>query len=190
MGRLNLAPADRLRSVVRGWRSRLQPAQMLVTTIAGLSIIEVRNAAPRAGALFQRTFSAAIPDFPRHFMIVPVHDHTAAALSYVHYTQCGTGWLAGGLVADSMRLRHLDRATTEAVRRQGGFAEWLMRATCAALDGDAAFALIGDRRSETVNERVGFVRTGHPHLWVLWKRPLEPREKQRLVDRVLAVGTF
>jgi hypothetical protein len=190
MGRLNLALADRLRSRALAWRWRLAPRGRLVATLPGVAILEVGDAARSAGTLFQRIFSATIPDFPRHFILVPADAPAAPALAYVHYTQCGDGWLAGGLVADSMRLRRLDRGTLEAVRREGGFSEWLMRATCAALHGAAVFALIGDRRSEAVNVRVGFEKTAHPHLFVLWKGAPSPRERERLIARVVAVGTF
>lgn len=190
MARLNLTASDQLRNLLLAIRWRIAPAEINVATRAGLVIVEVGDATRRAGALFKETFSAVIPRTPRHFILVSTSDDRSPALAYVHYARCGSAWLAGGLVSDAMRFRRLDREAAAAVREEGGFAEWLMRASCAALDGSAIFARIGDRRSEIVNARAGFQPTGHPHLWAIWKGSLRDAEKRRVVDRVLAVGPF
>lgn len=189
--RLNLVLSDHLRSIGSRIRWYVDRRELCIATLASLSIVEVGNATRLAGDLFKRTFGATIPTSPRHFIIVRTDDRSNPALGYVHYARCGSGYLAGGLVVDAMRFRQLDAATAEAVRAQGGFGEWLMRATCESFDdADAVFALIGDRRSVALNTRVGFEKTPHPHLYVLWKRSSNQRQKVKLVDRVLAVGPF
>jgi len=190
LARLNLTVSDHLRNMALALRWRIAPAEAHIVTRANLTILEVGDATSRAGTLFKETFSAVIPRTPRHFILVSTGDDRSRAFAYVHYARCGSAWLAGGLVSDAMRFRGLDRESADAVREEGGFAEWLMRASCAVLSGSAIFARIGDRRSETVNSRVGFQPTRHPHLWVIWKRPLSDAEKERVLDRVLAVGPF
>ena len=190
MARLNLTRIDHLRNL--GWtvRWRLRPARRLVERQGDLAIVEVGEASREAGALFQKTFRAVIPPAPRHFILVDARTPSAPALAYVHYARCGEAWLAGGLVSDANRFRTLDHANADVVRANGGFAEWLMRASCAALSDRAVFARIGDKRSETVNRRAGFLPTGHPHLWMLWKGEADAAAQEALIRRVLAVGAF
>lgn len=155
-----------------------------------LRIVEVDDARPVAGELFRRAFRAEVPDFPRHFVLLKGEGGDAPCLGYVHYTRHGTAWLAGGLVVAAMEFRRLDPATAASVREAGGLAEWLMATTCGWLDGDAAFAYMGDAKSITVNTRVGFRFTGEKHLYVLWKRDLPAAEAQRVVESVRVLGPF
>ena len=162
-----------------------------VATLGTLAIVEVEDARPLAGDLFMRNFNAAIPDFPRHFVMVDrARGEPAAAIGYVHHTPCGDAYLAGGLVVAALEFRRLDEPTAGAVRREGGLGEWIMRASCASLEGDAVFAYMGDAKSIRVNLRVGFVPTAHRYLHVLWKRELPAERMRAIVERVAAIGPF
>jgi hypothetical protein len=112
-------------------------------------------------------------------------------LGYVHYSREGPAWLAGGLVVAALEFRRLDKPTADLVRREGGLAEWLMRATCDHLgDAEAIFAYMGDAKSIAVNTRVGFAFTGRQHLYVIWKDCADPDRRHAIVERVAAIGPF
>ena len=163
-----------------------------VAELESLALVEVDDAAPLAGALFRRHFNAAIPAFPRHFVLVDrARGARVPAIGYVHQTRFDDAYLAGGLVVSALDFRRLDARTADAVRRVGGLGEFVMRASCAALeDVDAVFAYMGDAKSIRVNLRVGFVATAHRYLHVLWKRDGDPARRRALIDRVAALGPF
>ena len=158
--------------------------------IAALSLIEVSDARALAGDLFRNAFKAEIPRFPRHFVLLNAAT-PARSIGYVHYTKHGTAQLAGGLVVSALEIRRFDAETLAAVRAQGGLAELIMRTTTELLDdADAVFAYMGDPKSITVNLLVGFERTRHKYLYVLWKRRLEVDRQIALVERVAQLGPF
>jgi len=165
-------------------------ARSLRAELGSLALVEVDDAAPLAGALFARSFKAVIPDFPRHFVIVDRARAGQDAIGYVHHTPCGDAYLAGGLVVSALEFRKLDARTAQAVRGEGGLGEWIMRASCASLDGDAVFAYMGDAKSIRVNLRVGFAPTAHRYLHVLWKRELTQERRRAIVEQVAALGAF
>jgi hypothetical protein len=159
--------------------------------LGSLAIVEVNDARALAGTLFERNFKTAIPDFPRHFVLVDRgRGEPGTVIGYVHHTPFGEAYLAGGLVVAALEFRRLDERTAAAVRGEGGLGEWIMRASCASLDGDAVFAYMGDAKSIRVNLRVGFVPTAHRYLHVLWKRALPPERMRAIVERVAALGAF
>jgi hypothetical protein len=154
--------------------------------LGSLTLTEVADAKDAAGALFHKGFHAEIPRFPRHFVL----SRETSAIGYVHYTRAGPIYLGGGLVVAALEFRALDRPTADLVRAQGGLAEWMTRTSCAALDGEAVFAYIGDTMSIRVNTRVGFEFTGHPRLYALWKGNPAPDRKAELARRLAAFGSF
>ena len=168
------------------------PANSFSVDLGSLSLVEVEDAAPLAGALFMNAFHSEVPGHPRHFVLLRrIPGAATRTLGYVHYTREGTAWLAGGLVVAAMEFRRLDKSTADLVRSQGGLAEWLMRATCDYLgDAEAIFAYMGDAKSITVNTRVGFEFTGRKHLYVLWKDCADPVRRNAVVERVAAIGPF
>ena len=159
--------------------------------LGSLRLVEIDEATELAGPLFKQAFRAEIPRFHRHFVLFRDIQDGHAVIGYVHYTKSEDAYLAGGLVVSAMEFRKLDATTADLVRREGGFAEWVVRTTCDWLDDvDAVFAYMGDTKSIRVNSRVGFVFTGRRHLYVLWKRTPPPDEQKRLVDRIAAIGPF
>ena len=162
----------------------------LICDLGELSILEVPNARHLAGELFRQAFRLEIANFPRHFVVVRRSQTSDSAIGYVHYTESGSAYLAGGLVVSALEFRRFDEETASLVRSQGGLAEWLMRTTCDWLDADAIFAYMGDAKSIRVNSRVGFTFTGHKHLFVLWKSSLASVEQTDLVERIAEIGPF
>ena len=178
---MTFAPSSRAEAVVR-----------TVAQAGSLALVEVLDARPLAGDLFRRHFNAAIPLFPRHFVLVDrARPEGAPAIGYVHHTRFGDASLAGGLVVSALEFRRLDGATAAAVRAEGGLAEFVMRASCASIEGVAAvFAYMGDTKSIRVNLRVGFVATEYKYLHVLWKGDLAEDRRSAIVARVGALGAF
>lgn len=163
----------------------------LVSELGSLSIREVSDATAMAGELFHGAFKAAIPTFPRHFVMAKRTSASPRVIGYVHYTKDGDAYLAGGLVVAAMEFRRLDSETATLVRAKGGLAEWLMTETCAALtDTSVIFAYMGDAKSITVNTRVGFRFTGRPHLYVIWRPGVSASDQARLIERIAAIGPF
>lgn len=157
--------------------------------LGSLVLAETRHASDGARALFRKAFRADIPIFPRHFELRP-KAQTSHPIGYVHFTRAGPAYLGGGFAVSAMEFRGLDRATKDLVRAEGGLAEWMGRESCAALDGEAVFAYIGDTISIRVNTRLGFVFTGHRYLYALWKPGVAPPRRQELAKRVAAFGPF
>ena len=156
-----------------------------------LEIVEVQWASEQSADLFRRVFRAEIPDFPRHFEIAVTDGESAGArLGYVHYSAFENAWLAGGLVVAAMEFRRLDKETADLVREAGGLAEWLMSASCSVLGGDAVFAYMGDRKSITVNTRVGFRPTGHQYLYVILRDGVPAEQASEIIERVRQIGPF
>ena len=156
-----------------------------------LDIVEVPAASAQSADLFRRVFRAEIPDFPRHFEIVATgRDNPGARLGYVHYSSFDTAWLAGGLVVAAMEFRRLDSQTADLVREAGGLAEWLMSESCRYLGGDAVFAYMGDRKSITVNTRVGFRPTGHQYLYVILRDTVPDERASAIIEKVRQIGPF
>ncbi|MFT3820582.1 MAG: hypothetical protein QM750_23695 [Rubrivivax sp.] len=163
---------------------------------ARLRVIEVDDAEPVAGALFERTFRATIPRVPRHFVLLLEADGAApVTLGYVHQTpfEGGVAHLSGGLIADAWQFRRLSGQAQAAIRERGGIAEWLMRDSIRLCQPCKAFyACIGDAKSRTVNERVGFRRAegAHQYLFVNAMPGGAADELAALTLRVSQVGMF
>lgn len=157
------------------------------TVLGSLALVETEGP-EEARSLFRAAFKAEPPLFPRHFVLR--HTPTKSVVGYAHYTRTGPVYLAGGLVVAHLFFRRLDEATAGLVRAQGGLAQWLVKVSCDCLEGKAVFAYMGDRISIQVNTRVGFVDTGRPHLYVLWKDGVAEQEKAALVDRIARFGAF
>jgi len=111
-------------------------------------------------------------------------------LGYVHFEPFHDAYLAGGLVVDAWRFRQLPKHLQVHIRDRGGLAEWLMTDGCAALSPClAVYAYIGDKKSETVNRRVGFQHTSHNRLLFVLVRDGATRpdlldERTTAVDKI------
>ena len=156
-----------------------------------LRIVEIDDVEPYAGELFRYRFGSPPPDFPRHFVVRYTSGQREITVGYVHYTRFEDAYLGGGLCIDDRAYRRLSREHRDALRAAGGIAEQLLRHTLAELaHANAIFAYVGDIRSERVNFRVGFVRTGETHLIVYWPRPLADAQQRALIQKVAALGPF
>ena len=160
-----------------------------------LRCYEVNDARMLAGALFRKSFGQPIPDYPRHFVLVyspfPGEARRPGVVAYVHHSPREDVFLAGGMCVDPAIYRSLPKPLFEAVKSDGGLATIVMRESFSKLgDAPAVFAHVGEPRSRQAILRAGFVDTGRSPIMAVWRKPLSAREKQRLLDRVEALGPF
>lgn len=171
---------------------RLRSTLTESTRPSHLRVLEVHDAAPYAGALFERKFRTPIPDFPRHFVLVfQPPGQELRTLAYVHHTAFESGYLAGGLVADGNEFRKLNRQTQDALMRRGGMGQWVMSESCQRLQPcDAIYAYIGDAKSRDVNLRIGYRLVHAPYLYVLPSKGLAAERIAALTAKVVGLGPF
>jgi hypothetical protein len=157
-----------------------------------LRVEEVADAEFYIGELFRRRFRAPPPDWPRHFVAFYRESVSRyVPLGYVHYSHFEDSYLCGGLVIDERQYRRIPPAHRDLIRRGGGVAEQMLRDSFAALaEAPAIWGYVGDRQSEKVTTRVGFRRTRHPYVMVVWNKHLEDTDKAERLDRVIGIGPF
>ena len=151
-----------------------------------ISVAEVDDGPALAGALFQRAYKRALPDFPHH-IVAFYHraDGTQVPVSYVHFTDCGDIFLAGGACTDGAILRTMTAEQQAALHEYGG----LMLATLRhgfELYGprcEAVFTCCGDRRALETTPKVGFIETGIEHLLVNWLDTSDAKRKREMTAK-------
>jgi len=151
-----------------------------------ISVAEVDDGPALADALFQRAYKRGVPDFPHH--IVAFHrraDAVQVPVSYVHFTDCGDIFLAGGACTDGAALRAMTAEQQAALHAYGG----LMLATLRhgfTLFGprcEAIFTCCGDRRALETTPKVGFIETGIEFLLVNWLQTTDPRRRREMTAK-------
>jgi hypothetical protein len=158
-----------------------------------VSIDEIPEADAGAIALFRHRFKDAPPAEPHH-VVARFRDSSGAVRTacYVHFTPFGDMLLGGGACIDPRVVRAMSATEREALKIAGG----LYHATLAwavahfAPRYPAIFGYCGDALAERVDLAVGFARTAHPHLLVLWTRELDGARRADLIARAHAVGPF
>jgi hypothetical protein len=159
-----------------------------------LLISDIDDPVPIAGALFERKFGHAIPQWP-HDIVAFVRRSSDAALvpiSYAKFAPFGSVMLVGGCCTDGGAFAHLDQAQKDALVAAGGSMAQLLRygfsrfaSTC-----DAYFGYCGDARAWEVDLSAGFEPTGHDKLLVHWHKPLNAQMRRGLVAMAHAIGAF
>ena len=151
--------------------------------------MELPSADARVERLFRKSFHAAPPDYPRHF--VAVTRDGAHLGGYIHYTAFEPGvFLLGGLCIDSSVYRRLNRGERAAVAEQGSLCRWLSARSAELLGAKrAVFAHTGNVLSQRDAVALGYVEAAPPHLIVRWHdEPAAARAET--VERVLRLGAF
>ena len=78
-------------------------------------------------SLFDRSFHASPPEFPRHFVALEAVQPSEVA-AYVHFTAAEGGvFLLGGLCVDERCYRRLDHQQRRAIAAEGSLSRWLLR---------------------------------------------------------------
>ena len=174
---------ERTPAPAQSWRERLRTW-------------EVNDASMVAGDLFRRCFGHDVPGYPRHFVLVhspePGSEEPPAVVAYVHQIQQENYALCGGMCVDERAYRRFPHWLFQAVREQGGLATIVTRDSVEMLGQDcvAVFGHVGEPRARAADLRTGFVDTDREHLMVVWRKDLPLDEKERLVDRIAALGPF
>ncbi len=164
-------------------------------SVDGVDVVEVDRAGLLAGELFARRFdSHQVPDEPHHFVaLADCGDGALRTLGYVHYTMWNGCALCGGLVIDERVFRRLPPRLRQHIRAVGGIAELLLRTSFERLPADtvAIWGHVGNKQSEKVCLRAGFVRTEDKYLMVVWRSAtLSAADKKQWVARAKAIGPF
>ena len=146
-----------------------------------------------ADALFRHRYGQPPPDFPHHviaFARTPAG--RGEALCYIHFTAVGEVLLGGGACVDNRALRRLPAATRAAIRDAGGLYRHALAWSVAhfASRFAAIFGYCGDPLAERADLAVGFTKTAHKHLLVLFTRDCDAEERERLIATAHAVGPF
>jgi hypothetical protein len=158
-----------------------------------ITVTEVDEGPAFADALFQRGYRKPAPDFPHH--IVAFYKRGDGALlpvSYVHFTDCGDIFLAGGASTDGDLVRSMPAEQQAALRDHGG----LMLATLRhgfMLYGprcEAIFTCCGDARALETTPKLGFVETGIQYLLVNFLRDQSPRRRREMVAKAASFMPF
>jgi hypothetical protein len=151
-----------------------------------ISVAEVDDGVALAEPLFQRAYGKSVPDFPHH-IVAFYHraDGVQVPVSYVHFTNCGDVYLAGGACTDGNVLRSMTDEQQSALHEYGG----LMLATLRhgfELYGprcEAIFTCCGDRRALETTPKVGFIETGIEHLLVNWLQIADAKRRREMTAK-------
>jgi hypothetical protein len=151
-----------------------------------ISVAEVDDGPALAGDLFRRAYNAEPPEFPHH-IVAFYHraDGTKLPVSYVHFTDCGDIFLAGGAATDGAVLRSMTADQQAALHEYGG----LMLLTLShgfELYGprcEAVFTCCGNPRALETTPKVGFVETGIQYLLVNWLGTTDPKRRREMLAK-------
>lgn len=156
-------------------------------------VTEVEHGPAFAEPLFQRKYKTSAPDFPHHVVAFWKRpDGAFVPASYVHFTDCGDIFLAGGAATDGAVLRAMSEREQAALAEYGalmlatlryGFARWGERC-------DAIFTCCGDARALETTPKLGFAPTGVDYLLVHWQRELSARRKHELTAKARSFMPF
>jgi hypothetical protein len=151
-----------------------------------ITVTEVDDGAALAGDLFQRAYGKPLPDFPHHIVALYHRaDGVQVPVSYVHFTDCGDMFLAGGACTDGKTLRAMSSEEQAALSEYGG----LMLATLRhgfSLYGprcEAIFTCCGDKRALETTPKLGFVETGIQYLLVNFLGDSSPRRRREMTAK-------
>ena len=156
-------------------------------------VTEVERGPAFVGSLFQRKYASAAPDFPHHVVAFWKRDDGVfVPASYVHFTDCGEIFLAGGACTDGEVMRSMPAPEQRIVEEHGalmlatlryGFDRWGPQC-------EAIFTCCGDPRALQTTPKLGFVETGVDFLLVRWMRDITPRRKVELTAKAKSFMPF
>jgi len=158
-----------------------------------ISVTEVDDGPAQADALFQRAYRKPLPDFPHHIVAYYRRtDGTRVPASYVHFTDCGDIFLAGGACTAGDVLRAMRPEEQAALHDYGG----LMLATLRhgferyGPRCEAIFTCCGDRRALETTPKVGFVESGIEYLLVNFLRDSSVRRRREMTAKAASFMPF
>lgn len=158
-----------------------------------LVLTEVAEGAALMGALFERKFGHALPEWP-HDLIAFYRraDGALAPLSYAKFFPFANVMLVGGAATDGRVYAQLDDAQRDELAASGGPMVHLLRYGFHRFANrcDAYFGYCGDSRAWDVDLKAGFTPTQHANLLVRWHKTLNEQTQRALVAMAHALGPF
>lgn len=160
-----------------------------------IQVVEVGAAEFLVGELFKRRFNTpSFPQEPYHFVaFAKLPDKSFLTLGYVHYYLRGEAALCGGLVIDDRNYRRLPKSYRTEIKHSGGIAEILLRSSFLKLPDtvENIWGYVGNPQAEKVDLRVGFEKTHHQYIFVIWgKSELSESEKNNRIQKIVDIGPF
>jgi hypothetical protein len=151
-----------------------------------ITVTEVDDGPGLADALFERAYKTKVPDFPHH-IVAFYHrgDGTKVPVSYVHFTDCGDIFLAGGAATDGTLLRAMTPEQQAALNAYGGLMLATLRHGFALYGprGEAIFTCCGDKRALETTPKLGFIETGIQYLLVNWLQTTDPKRRREMLAK-------
>jgi hypothetical protein len=160
---------------------------------AFIEVAEVDDGPQHAEALFQRAYRKPAPEFPHHVVAFYRRaDGVRVPVSYVHFTDCGDMFLAGGACTDGDVLRAMSAPEQAALREYGGLMLATLRHGFARYGPrcEAIFTCCGDARALETTPKLGFVETGVQYLLVNFLRDSSPRRRRELTAKAASFMPF
>jgi len=162
-----------------------KPHNLLTTTLD--------DATAEFGALFERKFGHALPQWPHHVVSFYRRDDGALVpLSYSKFFHFQNVMLVGGCCTDGRAYAAMTDADRDALAASGGSMVHVLRHGFArfADECEAYFGYCGDPRAWEVDIAAGFEPAGPDKLLVHWHKEQNATTKRSLVAMVEAMGPF
>ena len=151
-----------------------------------ITVTQVDEGPAFADALFRRAYKKPAPDFPHHIVAFYRRpDGAQVPVSYVHFTDCGDIFLAGGACTDGNIVRTMSVDEQVALHEYGG----LMLATLRhgfdlySSRCEAIFTCCGEPRALATTPKLGFIETGVQYLLVNWLRTTDPKRRREMLAK-------
>ena len=158
-----------------------------------ITVTEVADGPAVVGALFRRAYKKDAPAF-RHHIVAFYHGHDTqlVPVSYVHFTDCGDIYLAGGACTDGDALRAMSTDQQRVMREYGGLMLATLRhgfekyqASC-----EAIFTCCGDRRALETTPKLGFEETGVQYLLANFSLGVSDARRRELIAKAESFMPF
>lgn len=166
--------------------SHSQKPEFLLTTT-------LDDATAEFGALFERKFGHALPQWPHH--VVSFYrraDGALVPLSYSKFFHFQNVMLVGGCCTDGRAYAAMTDADRDALAASGGSMVHVLRHGFARFAGEceAYFGYCGDPRAWEVDIAAGFEPAGPDKLLVRWHKEQNATTQRSLIAMVEAMGPF
>lgn len=158
-----------------------------------IQITEVSDGPFFIGELFRRKFNDTAPAWG-HSVIAFFREEADRfrPLCYTNFLPHSGVILVGGAMTDGNVMRALPADLRDSIVSEGGIYLAVLRYAFArfAEECDAYFGYAADERALEVDLKAGFEHTGHDHLIAHFHKPLSPRRRRRLIEKIHAIGPF
>ena len=156
-------------------------------------IIEVSNGSFFAGDFFRQSFGDDLPDWGHHLVFMyRKNPGQFIPLGYLNLLPHESVILVGGGVTNGKAFSEVDATDALQIRQDGGVLFQLLRYgfETFADQCDAFFGHAGNERALEVDLKAGFELTKYENLIVNFHKPLDPVDKNRLIENMFSFGSF